>query len=421
MCDFRSLHSRIALLAPFLVAGSCAQSAITLIGSALILADASDLSGLTGEMGPEHIPRNRLGSFGSAIAYSGVGNRYVAAADRGPSNGESDFRCRFHTFEIAINPGAPTPVTIELIATTLLSDDAGRPFTGLASAFDPTGKTADLRLDPEGIRISAAGTILISDEYGPSIAEFSREGRLIRRLDVPAKFQIAKRAGDKTGELPPHNASGRASNRGFEGLAISPDGRTLFAALQSPLIQDHAVSPSSQYSGTNDRLLRVDLAAASTSELLYPLDDPGHGINEMLAVNDHQFLVIERDSLRGEASKFKHIMLVDASDATDISGIAALPRKRVPEGVKPVAKRLFLDLLDAKFGLAGPAFPEKIEGLTFGPDLPDGRHTLIVTSDNDFRKDEPNWFWVFAIDTADLPGMMPQRVGSGQTSSSPGK
>jgi len=66
-----------------------------------------------------------------------------------------------------------------------------------------------------------------------------------------------------------------------------------------------------------------------------------------------------------------------------------------------VTKAAFVDLLDTAFGLKGNTFPEKIEGLAFGPDLADGRHTLIVTNDNDFLA-APNNFYVFAIDKGDL-------------------
>ena len=56
--------------------------------------------------------------------------------------------------------------------------------------------------------------------------------------------------------------------------------------------------------------------------------------------------------------------------------------------------------------------PEKIEGLTFGPTLPDGRRTLIVTIDNDLMADKPSWFWVFAVDAKDLAPLTADRAGT---------
>jgi hypothetical protein len=41
--------------------------------------------------------------------------------------------------------------------------------------------------------------------------------------------------------------------------------------------------------------------------------------------------------------------------------------------------------------------PEKIEGLTFGPKLADGRETLLVGTDNDFESKAASYIWVFAV------------------------
>ena len=63
----------------------------------------------------------------------------------------------------------------------------------------------------------------------------------------------------------------------------------------------------------------------------------------------------------------------------------------------PVRKSVFLDLLDPAWALAGESMPEKIEGLTFGPVLADGRQTLLVSTDNDFESAAASEIWVFAV------------------------
>ena len=55
-------------------------------------------------------------------------------------------------------------------------------------------------------------------------------------LAVPSKFLIANPSADPNTELL-GNTSGRQANRGMEGLAISPDGRTLY--------RDNAKRPAS--------------------------------------------------------------------------------------------------------------------------------------------------------------------------------
>ena len=70
-------------------------------------------------------------------------------------------------------------------------------------------------------------------------------------------------------------------------------------------------------------------------------------------------------------------------------------------------------MLDPAYGIAGATFPEKLEGLTFGPDLDDGRHLFIVTSDNDFIQSQASRFFAFAIDRGDLNYQPQQTSGRG--------
>jgi hypothetical protein len=56
-------------------------------------------------------------------------------------------------------------------------------------------------------------------------------------------------------------------------------------------------------------------------------------------------------------------------------------------------------LLDPAFNLAA-TIPEKIEGLAWGPRLPDGRHMLYVISDNDLNPNLDTQIYSFAIDPA---------------------
>jgi hypothetical protein len=91
------------------------------------------------------------------------------------------------------------------------------------------------------------------------------------------------------------------------------------------------------------------------------------------------------------------LIRIDLSKATDISGMAQIPAKALPENIVPVKRDDFLDFLAPEWNLAGAAMPEKIEGLTFGPTLPDGRKTLLVGTDNDFESNAASLIWVFAV------------------------
>ncbi|MEO7157218.1 MAG: esterase-like activity of phytase family protein [Vicinamibacterales bacterium] len=92
------------------------------------------------------------------------------------------------------------------------------------------GSSADFehRFDPEGAAVGRHGTLFVSDEYGPAILEFNRQGHLVRRIAVPDKFLIANPSGDvdpagNSLELyTALNIAGRQANRGMEGPAIAP-------------------------------------------------------------------------------------------------------------------------------------------------------------------------------------------------------
>ena len=384
-----------------------AVDGITMIGQGVVSGSASDKSGLTGVICQAGAPANCVskaifGGFGSDVTYTGHDNVFLAAPDRGPFDGLTDvpYLDRFHFLHITTDVGAPFPnIHTRLLDTRFLRSDTGEIFVGAAGSFAE-------RFDPEGIRVSAHGTFYISDEYGPYILEFNRQGHLLRRLALPAKFAIANPSSEPNAELL-GNTAGRQANRGMEGLAISPDGTTLFGIMQNALIQDHGLQPgTTDRLGLNNRILKIDLATGETHEYVYVLEaiNRGQGVCEILAINDHEFLVIERDNRSNlqsppQAPTRKKIYKIDLTGATDVSGINSLPGGALPVGVVPVTKTLFIDLLAPEFNLI-PTIAEKIEGLAWGPDLEDGRHVLYVFSDNDLNPGLASQIYSFAIDSA---------------------
>ena len=385
---------------------------ITLIGKGLVSGSAVDRSGLTGNICQQGAPANCVpkaifGGFGSDITYTGHDNVFIAAPDRGPFDGLTDvpYLDRFHFLHITTDLGSPFPnIRTILLDTRFFTNESQQTFVGAADAFVVGSELGTLRLDPEGIRVSSDGTFFISDEYGPYVFEFDRQGHLLRRITLPPRFAIANPSSDPNTELL-GNSSGRQGHRGLEGLAISPDGRTLFGMMQNALLQDHALTPgTTDRLGLNNRILKIDLLTGETHEYVYVLEaiNRGQGACEILAINDHEFLVIERDNRSNlqtppQAPTRKKIYKIDLSNATDVSGIDSLPAGALPVAVIPVAKALFIDLLDPVFNLT-PTIAEKIEGLAWGPDLEDGRHVLYVVSDNDLNPGLATQLYSFAID-----------------------
>ena len=444
--------SRAALSALFAASALLAADAgITLVGVGAIPGDSLDLSGLDGVIcqrddSTNCIPRATLGGFGSAITYTGHDNVFLAVPDRGPFDGRTTegvpYINRFHFLHMVVDVGVPFPNIRTTLLDTRFLRSGNHKLVGSSYAFD-ADPLATLRFDPEGVRVGKDKTFYISDEYGPYVYQFDRDGYLIRRLPVPDKFLISTPSGDVDSagnslELyPDKNTTGRQANRGMEGLAITPDGRFLVGIMQNALIQDAGLDTNTPPGrvGLNNRILRINLDTGLTEEFVYTMDaiNQGRGVNEMLAINDHEFLVLERDNRTfvptppGTAAEplLKRLYKIDLNKPglTDVSGIGSLPATGAAlaaAGVVPVTKTLFLDMLDPAYKIddthtVKDVIAEKIEGIAWGPDLADGRHLLYVTSDNDLNQVLPTKIYAFAIDGAAAkisyqPQQLPKRI-----------
>ena len=455
--------SRIALivLALGMLTASQSQAQITLLAVGTLddsrAGSFADVSGLryTLENG---VPANSLGGFGSAIAYAS-GNTFLALPDRGPNATPFDplvddtdsYINRFHTITMDLSPnrtgtGLPFTLTPTLRATTLLWNltplaygsgqglgiGSGVPpinnflfhfFTGRSDNFDAnqnSGDPKDARLDSEGMRVSNdLLSVYISDEYGPYVYEFNRlTGVRLRSFQLPSSFFVSNLRSVGADEISA-NTSGRTANKGMEGLAITPDGSTLVGIMQAPLIQDAAEGATKLL-----RIVTIDIASGRTTHQYAYLLTAGSGVSEICALNDHEFLVDERDGNgRGNANnaKVKQLFKINLANAVDVSSMDGATASH-----NAVSKSLFLDLVSVltSNGIPAGMIPAKIEGVAFGADVQEGGatlHTLWIANDNDFLQTvpdangnpiaNPNQFFVFGVSDADLGGsqLVPQQ------------
>jgi hypothetical protein len=196
---------------------------ITLIGKGVVGGGALDTSGLTGNICQASTPANCVpkaifGGFGSDITYTGHDDVFIAAPDRGPFDGLTNvpYLDRFYFLHITTDVGAQFPnIRTVLLDTRFLKNEHGKNFVGAAGSFIVNNELATVRLDPEGIRVGPHGTFYISDEYGPYLFEFNRQGHLIRRIEIPSKFFISNPSSDPNLELLGNNAGRQGMCRRF--------------------------------------------------------------------------------------------------------------------------------------------------------------------------------------------------------------
>src|SRR5262245_26417654 len=383
----------------------------------------------------------RLGFF-SDIYYDPNREEWWAISDRGPGGGVLDYATRVQRFTIDVNPVTGKIANFRVKKTVKFTDPKGllsAPTNGNVSqpvalnGLNPgvlNGDPSKLgrSFDPEGLVIDPrTGHLIVSDEYGPSVYEFSRKGKLLRVFETPANLiprivgansSVVNYVADRDGGV---NA-GRQDNRGFEGIAITPDGRRLYAVLQDPLMNEPP--PNNGRNGRNVRIVVFDndrhsptylksiaqyayqlelqadvaariVAAGGVATATDPRQGRNIGLSAILAINETEFLVLERDN-RGigvddpagaNVVGSKRVFKIEVTPATTDIKDTALPANGdlAAAGIVPVTKALtpFIDL-QANTLLPNGKLAEKWEGLTIGPKLKHGGYLILAGNDNDY-------------------------------------
>lgn len=343
----------------------------------------------------------RNGGFGSAaVAHPSACNMFYALTDRGPNakyKGEAGKGKKFpvpaYTPRIGLFK-VNTDGSVTMEKQILLKNPAGEPITGLPNPkgrgttgevpYDNNGKVLsydDYGLDAEGIVALKNGEFWISDEYGPHIVHYNANGVELERISP---------VGVNTGTRKlPAVFKRRRPNRGMEGLAITPDEKTLVGIMQSTLYNP---SKKEVTNPTVTRIVTFDLETAQTHQYLYRQNSKWLANSEITALNNKEFLVIERDGkFSGKEKAQKHIYKINLEGATDVSGDfhtqdgLMIKGKTLEQssweqieaaGITPVKKELVVDVVKA----AANHYPhEKMEGIWLINDT-----TLGILNDDDF-------------------------------------
>jgi myo-inositol-hexaphosphate 3-phosphohydrolase len=326
----------------------------------------------------------------SGITYDPRKQRYYAISDD-----RSDIDpARFYTLKIDLADGHLGPGDIAFTGVTVLKNEAGEPFTQGS-------------IDPEGIGLSASGKLWISSEGDanasilPFVNRFSRKGQQNRMLPIPAKYI-------------PTPVAGIRNNLALESLTLTPDKRYLYTAVENALVQDGPAADVDQESLA--RILKYDLRTGKPiAESVYVVDavpevpEPRdafrtNGLVELLALdNNGSLLALERAFSVGRGNTVA-LYEVLTQGALDVGPVADLfwEAEGIPFEIDPaVQKFMVLDLSEVVTTV------DNLEGMSFGPKLPDGRQTLIIVSDNNFNQGQATQFIALALELGATPAALP--------------
>lgn len=362
-------------------------------------AAAAGLAALVGCAEPQPAPassaRQRLRLLGEAslphrLPFKGTAVGGLSAIDFDAASGHwlalSDDRselqpARFYTLQVDVRAGG---LAVGLLDVVTLRDGADEPY--------PARRSGGEVVDPEALRLLPGGRTLLWASEGdprvnqpPALHEARADGRWLRSFALPELLRDVQ-----------HPGRGPRDNGSLEGLALTPDGRTAWAAMEAPLQQD-GPEPRVGRAGAPCRFTAFDVATGrAVRQIAYPPDAipiaprvPGtyadNGVSEILMIDAHRMLVLERAYALGTGTSLR-LYEIDTRAADDTLALGKLEPGRVRVAHKqPVAD----------FARLGLARTDNTEGMCWGPPLAGGRRTLVVVSDDNFNPRQVTQFAAF--------------------------
>ena len=308
-------------------------------------------------------------------------DRFVFLTDNGfgAKNNSSDAMLQFNFMKMDWDAGK-----VGLERTVFLSDpDRVVPFPIVNEHSDSRYLTgADF--DPESIQ-PVGEHFWIGDEFGPWLIEVDANGVVLQVIATNPGGVDYKSPDNQFVSTPAAGTAVTGVNTGrsggYEGMAQSIDGKTLYPLLEKAFYDEAAGAIELMDGKPVIRMLEFNIADASWSDKIryYPLDDAGNAIGDFNIIGGTRALIIERDNGEGDdgrekAAAFKRIYLVDLERA-DANGVLEkiayidLMGIKDPDGIAPRGTK------DGVF-----TFPfVTIEDVDMVDDT-----TIVVANDNNF-------------------------------------
>lgn len=324
----------------------------------------------------------------SGIDYDSKNNvYYMISDDRSELNPARFYTAKINMIDNKID-------TVIFISTTFLKNKVGKYYPN--SAENPNQVP-----DPEALRFntrtknfawSSEGERIVTTEksilLNPSITLIDQKGKYLDTFQLPVNFRMNA------------TENGPRRNGVFEGLAFSGDYKTLFVSTEEPLYQDGPRAGLHDSTGVI-RIIKYDVISKKPiGQYAYIIDPVAYppiikngfrvnGVSDILWLNQKQLLVVERSYSLGILSNTIKIYIADVGDAENIENELSL---KTGKSFKIISKKLLFNMDNLKMVI------DNIEGVTFGPLLPNGKKSLIFVSDNNFNQLQRTQLLLFEID-----------------------
>jgi hypothetical protein len=322
----------------------------------------------------------------SGIDYDAKRDLYYMICDDPSSKGPT----RYYTAQIRFTEKGID--TVALVDMTPLLDRAGHTFSDITKDRFHSADVEALRYDArrdemiwssEGQRYIRDGKQELQD---PQIVIMDRQGHFRDSFELPANLHI--QAIEKG---PRHNSV-------FEGIAFDADYVHVFVSVEEPLYEDGPRAGGGDSTAwvrilKFNRQLKQCVAqyAYRIDPVPFPATPPGafkiNGVSDILGIGHNRFLIVERGYSVGRRPSNIRVYLADANGAEDITSVS-LDHYQVK---RPINKKLLINM--DSLG----RFVDNIEGVTFGPKLPNGHSTLLFVADDNFASYQKSQFFLFEV------------------------
>ncbi len=298
---------------------------------------------------------------------------------------------RFYTAKIFVTPKGIDSLQFVNVASLM---QAG-------NIIYPDKKTDRFHVpDPEAIRYNPVKKELVWSSEGerivkendtvlenPSIITITRGGSFKNNFQLPANLVMHA------------TENGPRQNGVLEGISFADNYTSLFVNVEEPLYED---GPRADLIDNNAyiRFFKFDVASKKNiAQYAYKLEPVAYratpanafkinGVPDILNIGGNKFLVIERSFSTGKFACTIKIFVTSLDAATDIKNITSL---KTNHNFTTATKKLLLNMDD--LGI----YIDNVEGVTFGPTLPNGHKTLLFIADNNFTPLQKTQLLLFEV------------------------
>jgi len=309
---------------------------------------------------------------------------YIISDDRSAINPARFYTAKVHLRENQID-------SVEFIDVRTLLQKDGSPYPNSTQDPSHVPDPEDIRYNPikDEVIWSSEGERKPSDNIleDPSVIVVDKIGNYKDSFEIPANMRMHA------------TENGPRQNSVFEGLTFSADYKYLFVGVEEPIYED------GPRAGANDstawiRIIKFDTEqrkqVAQYSYKIEPVAYPAipegsfkiNGVSAIALAGENKLFVVERSFSTGRLASTIRVFLADLNEATDVANTNSVVSQ---PAAKPVSKKLLLNMDELG------RYIDNIEGVTWGPTLPNGHKSLLFVSDNNFSPLEKTQFLLFEV------------------------